>query len=357
MNPLNTSHRCQGFVTITILASLVSCVEPIDFHPKSDVISSLTVSGKLVYSNPSTITIAASRVLDYNPTPTDGVDLKTVYLFDEQGNEVEIPETGIGKYAKTLLSNDPDLQIRPGKSYGIRLETNNGKVYMSSLEDIKPVPAPTGLTYEASTRSVLDPAGYFFSVPYINFYLNTNILNPTSGEPAFLHWQIELTSKFNDAKAHICYRTQSINDNAIRILNAYEYKTDQASIPIYESSLYSSYAHGSYLHVIQESISAEAYEYWKSIRTILARSGNMFEIPAGKVRSNIRNIDDPDEDVFGYFYATETDTIRVYIDPASFDPISPYCASSGQNSSCISYCCDCSKDQSSTTTKPYYWKE
>ena len=357
MNPLIISQRCQGFVTVTILASLFSCVEPIDFHPQSDVISSLTVSGKLVYCNPSIVTVAVGRVLDYNPTPTEGVDMRAAYLFDDQGNEVQIPEVGIGKYALTIPPGAPDIEIMTGHSYGIRLESNTGKQYISTLQEILPVPATEQLTYEPSTRRVLDASGFFFNVPYINFYLNTKILNPTSGEPAFLHWQIELTSKFNDAKTHVCYRTQSINDNQIRILNGYEYTTDEASIPIYESSLYSSYAHGSYLHVIQEPIPAEAYEYWKSVRTVLARSGNMFEIPAGKVRSNIHNTDDPEEDVFGFFYATETDTIRVYVDPARFDPISPYCTSSGQNGSCISYCCDCSGDPASTITKPYYWKE
>lgn len=272
MNPLIISQRCQGFVTVTILASLFSCVEPIDFHPQSDVISSLTVSGKLVYSNPSIVTVAVGRVLDYNPTPTEGVDMRAAYLFDDQGNEVQIPEVGIGKYALTIPPGAPDIEIMTGHSYGIRLESNTGKQYISTPQEILPVPATEQLTYEPSTRRVLDASGFFFNVPYINFYLNTKILNPTSGEPAFLHWQIELTSKFNDAKTHVCYRTQSINDNQIRILNGYEYTTDEASIPIYESSLYSSYAHGSYLHVIQEPIPAEAYEYWKSVRTVLARS-------------------------------------------------------------------------------------
>lgn len=358
MSPQNNHRLFNKAIPLTMLSVLFSCVEPIDFNPKSDVISNLTVSGKLVYSNPSIVTVTVSRVLDYNPTPTDGVDLKAVYLFDEQGNEVEVTETGIGKYALTIPANHPGIRITPGKSYGIRLVSNGGKQYVSSLEEVRSVPLPNVLTYEPSTRRVLDASGYFFSVPYINFYLDTDILIPNSGKPAFLHWQIEQTSRFRDAENHLCFRTQSINDNDIRILNGYEYTTDQASIPIYESSLYSSYAHGSYIHVIQESISAEAYEYWKSVQTILRRSGNMFEIPAGKIRSNIKNVDDPKEDVFGFFYATETDTIRVYVDPSKFSPISPYCVSSGQNGgTCISYCCDCTNDPASTTTKPYYWIE
>ena len=357
MNTPANNRSIKGALMVPCVIALVSCVEPIDFRPASDVISNLTVSGKLVVNHPSIVTVSAGRVLDYNPTPTDGLDLKSVFLFDEDGNEVQIPATGIGKYALTIPDGFPGIRIENGKSYGIRLETHQGKQYVSSLEQVMTVPAPILLTYEPSIRRVLDPSGYYFSVPYINFYLTTNIVDQTSGTPAFLHWQIEQTSRFNDAHLHTCYRTQSINDDRIRILNGYEYTSDQARIPIHESSLNSSYAHGSYLHVIQESISAHAYEYWKSVQTVISRTGSMFEVPAGKVRSNIRNIDDPQEDVFGFFYVTGADTIRVYVDPAQFDPLPPYCASSGQGGTCISYCCDCSNDPASTTVKPYYWNQ
>lgn len=87
------------------------------------MISSLTVNGKLVYSNPSFVTVTAGRIIDYTPTPTEGLDLKDVLLYDEAGHEVSIPAVGIGKYALTIPQNFPGIQIERGKSYGIRLET------------------------------------------------------------------------------------------------------------------------------------------------------------------------------------------------------------------------------------------
>jgi len=357
MKPFNR-YRLFFAAGIALLASsFLTCVDSIDFKPKSDVISSLTVNGKLVYSNPSFVTVTAGRIIDYTPTPTEGLDLKDVLLYDEAGHEVSIPAVGIGKYALTIPQNFPGIQIERGKSYGIRLETKGGKQYESTLEPLLPVPEPISLTYESMIKHVIDPSGSEYDVPYLNFYLKTNILEPSSSRPSILHLAMEQTTEFQDTAHHTCYRTQPINDNNIRLINGYEFTTDQVEIFVYETPPHSGFSGDSYIHVIQESLPENAYSFYQSIQKVIARNGNMFEDPVGKVRSNISNVDDPEEDIFGFFYATEADTIRVFVDPMDLPPgITPYCIGSGQNGdSYIYYCQDCRIDPASTTVKPYYW--
>ena len=340
-----------------VAGNFFRCVDAIDFEPKSDVISSLTVSGKVVYGNPSIVTVTTGRVIDYSPTPTEGVDLREVILFDDSGHEVSLPAIGIGKYALTISPDFPGIQIEYGKSYGIRLEMLNGTRYESSLEPLQPAPKPIALTYESSVKHVIEPNGAEYNVPYLNFYLETNIDEPASGTPAILQLLLEQTTKFQDTASHTCYRTQKINDNMIRLINGYDFKVDQVELLVYETTLNSGFSGDSYMHLIQESLPVNAYTYFSSIQKVISRTGNMFEDPPGKVRSNIHNMSDPEEDVFGFFYAADSDTIRVFVDASTLPPgITPYCVGSGQfGNSYISYCQDCRIDPASTSVKPYYW--
>lgn len=204
---------------------------------------------------------------------------------------------------------------------------------------------------------MIESTGSEYDVPYLNFYLKTNILDPSSGAPSILRLSMEQTTEFQDTGSHTCYRTQKVIDNTIRLIDGYEFTTDQVDVFVYETTIHSGFSGDSYLHVIQESLPIDAYNYFTSIQKVISRTGNMFEDPAGKVRSNISNVNDPDEDVFGFFYAADSDTIRVFVDPMDLPPgITPYCIGSGQNGdSFISYCQDCRIDPASTSVKPYYW--
>ena len=45
------------------------------------------------------------------------------------------------------------------------------------------------------------------------------------------------------------------------------------------------------------------------------RTGSPFQPAPGNVKTNITNLTNPEKDAQGYFYATEHDTLRIYVDP------------------------------------------
>nr|HMQ60440.1 hypothetical protein [Flavilitoribacter sp.] len=130
--------------------------------------------------------------------------------------------------------------------------------------------------------------------------------------------------------------------------------------PVYETAPNYRFHEGYYLNLIQESLSSGAYEYWRQTQELLNRTGSMFESPVGKVQSNFKSLDDETEDVFGYFYATRQDTIRLYVRPeiaGSPPSLCPPSVPAGGRPCPIAVCCNCLDQANSSTAKPWYWIE
>ncbi len=67
------------------------------------------------------------------------------------------------------------------------------------------------------------------------------------------------------------------------------------------------------LHVQQQSLSSEAYDYWKRMNDQSVESGGMYEKQPASVVGNIYNVDDPEEVVLGCFYATQLREERIFV--------------------------------------------
>ena len=89
-----------------------------------------------------------------------------------------------------------------------------------------------------------------------------------------------------------------------------------------------------------------------------------------KLQSNVENINDPDEDVFGYFYVSQATDIRVKV-----DSVRTYCARGPAQGGtdlvgdCVldprtrrpevgadPLCCDCRTVPGVSTVKPDWWE-
>ena len=109
-------------------------------------------------------------------------------------------------------------------------------------------------------------------------------------------------------------------------------------------------------------MSEGAYNYWNQISQVIDRDGNMFEPPAGRILSNFRNVEDNSqaENAYGYFFATQIDTSRLYVAPEDVGAPTAYCpwpvAQISSPGSCPRFpCCDCLLENGSQLSKPTYW--
>jgi hypothetical protein len=171
-----------------------------------------------------------------------------------------------------------------------------------------------------------------------------------------------LTEPPSDPKT--CYVTESTLVNNVPSASGQNFAGQINDLAILQERLDARFAEGYYLSVFQQSLTRGAFNYWAGVGQLINREGTIFEPPVGKLVSNIKNIDDPDDEAFGYFYAAQQDTIRLFVSPefadtpsvrcpVIFDTVDPnfdYCES-------VPLCCNCLSADRSQLERPDFWVE
>jgi len=85
------------------------------------------------------------------------------------------------------------------------------------------------------------------------------------------------------------------------------------------------FVEGYHFKVITETVDENTYSYFEKIKQILSLSGSMFDPPAAKITGNMVNLTNEEATVYGYFYATEQDTMSQFIEPTTGDVPDFFC--------------------------------
>jgi len=341
------------------------CLEKIDLDIPRENQDNLSVQGRIVQGNPSVIEVGIKKIFDFTGIQSF-VKVQNVTIIDESGNELEIPQTSQGNYRLEIEPGNPDFEIKTGKSYKLRVLTFAGQLFESTYEPLLAVPKATDAIAEHIQEPFEAVPGEVEMVDKIRFSLTTPIVVPGDTEKARLLWEFEETYKITDSpiefgvESKTCYVTQDIGVTDVYLLNGNDLSGDMVTnFPVFKRNISSQFAQGYYLTIYQQSLSKDAWEYWFEVQQSLNRDGNMFEPPVGKIRSNMVNVNDPEEDVFGYFYTTTQDTIRVYVSPETAgNPVQlcPPNVPPPPGGGCpVFICCDCLDAEKSTTVKPEWW--
>jgi hypothetical protein len=191
----------------------------------------------------------------------------------------------------------------------------------------------------------------------------------TRNELVSLNWVVGSTYQFAEGmrsdpgyQTKTCYATSNVFTNDINIVAAQDYpgKNRVENIEIASTISDFRFSIGAYFTVVQKSLSQDAIEYWKEVKASNERSGSLYDVFPGRIRTNIKNENDRDEIVTGYFQVSEVDTIRLKViaDQAGFP--SQKCAL-WQEPMIISQedpdpCLNCLKLTNSTLIAPHYWR-
>lgn len=339
-----------------------SCLEEITLKDQSFETDAIIVQGKLVKGSPSLAEVRLERVGDFNGFQTatylSGASVK---LLDENGVSIELPERFSEKrYAATIAQDHPAFRVETGKAYRLELTLANGQRYESTLEPLLPVPDIDQVDFKTIERTRLNEDGLVISEDYLQFLLATQLKPADAEKKARLRWEFFSAFRITDDSQKLCYFYESLAPSGVYIYNGDEFDADKIEmLPQAEVQLNYRFAEGFYLTLVQESLTPEAFEYWNQIKKLISRSGNMFDPPPGKITSNLRNIANSEEEVYGYFYATEQDTFRMLIRPEEVGNPQTYCPLPPPREPPPSptWCDDCLLRQGSTLSKPGYWIE
>jgi len=244
----------------------------------------------------------------------------------------------------------------------------NGQKYISSQQRMISVPKPDSLSVQVVERPEVNAAGNITERTYVHLMVHTPLLNRFD-ESVSLSWLVTSAYEFRegtrmdpDYQVKTCYASNNIFQNDINISGKQDYpgKDRLSDFVIAETLSDFRFSTTYYFTVVQKSLSQESIDYWKEVKASNERSGNLYDVFPGRIRTNISNEDNNSEVVNGFFHVSEVDTMRLRVrgDMAGFPfPkcaawVEPIIISADDPDPCL----NCLKLSNSTLVRPPYWR-
>jgi|GEM_PF-359578 len=344
------------------------CLDPIELEAPKDILSAVVIQGRLTKGSPSVVRAEVSALFNFSGSSRRLIDVREVHLLDESGQSLEIPSVDLGVYELEIPEGHPSFRIETGSAYRLRVATRDRRVYESTPEPVLATPAAGNLSATIIDKEISNREGELAKVRFIQFSIDTRLTNAEGGPKARLKWDAIRTFRVTDLAIEdpdpkTCYITQFADINTLYLLDGGLIAGEEATgVTVHEEPVSNLFAEGYYLSVLQQSLSEGAFDYWRQANELIERTGSIFEPPAGKLRSNFTNINDPEEEAFGFFYATAPDTVRLFVSPELAGNPATRCPPTGplfnQSGDCAyPICCDCLSAPNSTVSRPDFWIE
>ena len=321
-------------LTIAIGLWVCSCVEPFNLNIGSNL-RILTVDATLTDSSDEQV-ITLTESVNSNGSAYSFPLLKATVEVVVNGTEkITLNEKGLGVYA--LPSS---FKLKPKTTYKLLFSKADGTKYESSEDQVTTVPEIIGVHDEFIVKGIEKGNNFFDPANYI--YLDTQ--DPANDKNNYL-WSWKLFER--QSVCATCYdgryfltpapercrvergfsgqifdyfcpgdcweiiKNQDLNvfsdiySNGNPITNRLI-----AKIPYYNIK-------GSLIEIKQQSISPDAYRYFKLLADQVQNNGSLVDTPPAALIGNVKNISNPEEAIAGFFMVTSVRTVRYWIDRKS----------------------------------------
>lgn len=376
---------------ISILVGLVltACIKTYEPDFKDDSIAKWVIEGS-INNQEGWQEVRVSQSSSYNAAYFFPNDQCQVSIINEQGLEFKMDNFGDGAY-RVWISEE---YLTPGNSYYLKVITPDDDVFESS-PDVMPEPTSLADSYfEIEDIPTLDPEVF---IRGLQFYIDLNAENENN---KYFRWRITETWEYESAypkefwydgqvhqyippdySTYTCWTTRQFDE--IFILSTESLEQNQANkIPLQFVSSQTEKLAILYSFLVEQiTMSEEAYLYWEQLAENVSIGEGLYASQPLAIQGNIRNIDDPDQSILGYFQAVNVSSKRYFIEPIPnlelnfFNKCSPaflrkglreiypweYPAylMSGDNGNWIPFilnyeCVDCTL-RGGVTTKPDFW--
>lgn len=287
----------QSYIVVFLL-TLLGCVDPIDVELNQNAARQLVVEGWIDDVNDFVVVRLNTSAINGVGSNSLGVGA-TVRIISGKGDIFVLEEPLPGLYATTSTP----LTGRVGESYQLEIQIWDGRMYESTMETM-PNPVSIGLTREEfiENRETTDEGTSFVSYSHDVFTELENTSDQHFVRLETIGWEnLQVDYELVPAGPQFCWQVQNpINREIILASNTgiagSAYETKIANVPVQSRLNY-------VVEVFAKSMSREAFAYWSEAQRQLNRGGGIFDPPFAPVIGNIRNIDDPNEVVLGYFHA------------------------------------------------------
>ena len=313
------------------------CIDPIDLDIDREGRQLVVYSHIDDGSGPYFVQLSRTTQIPFNYQPETGA---RITLHDDLGNEGRFyssNDEGIYYY------NEFSMQIVAGRCYTLRIRSASGNFYESEPECIPVYDAHSEVQVEF--KHIEENTGSFDALITINVMevsAQTTLEDPTkqyyirySPIQTFRFDPTNFPDPFNSIPPE-CYVERRIDPERLVLFSSVGFSgTRVPPIFLAQQQIDFAFITRNIISVETHLLTPRAYEYWRQISILLNNTGSIFDIPPAAVKGNIFNIDDPEEQVLGYFEATNVSVARtmrwrgdfpytVPDDPCLFDPTRPY---------------------------------
>ncbi len=306
------SGKLLRYGLLMIILIFGGCVDPIDLDIEREGFQ-LVVFGHIDTSTgPFYVQLQRTSELPFRYIPENGA---RITLHDDLGNEGRFFNAqGDGIYRYNTFS----MQLSAGRSYFVRIRTVSGELYESVPEQIPLNRATSEVSVNFETIEInTGSAASVISSNVVQVSAATTFENPAA--QYFIRYTPIQTFRFDvtnfpdpfNSVPPPCFVNRRMDPERLPLFNSGDFGSPQIPFILVGQNVYDyAWITKNVISVETHSISREAYEYWRKIRILLNNNGSVFDTPPAAVQGNIFNVNNPDEQVLGYFEASNVHVAR-----------------------------------------------
>ena len=301
----------SSLVLVFILVFIHGCIS--SFIPEtSEKKESLVVDGLITdqhgpYEVIVTKTMALGKVTKPDPVP-----MCIVSITDDEDHKEPLYEETQGHYLTS-----PSFVGVPGKKYVLEIITppsfaGSTRVYRSYPMELKAVPPIDSLYYEKIL--IKERQGSSGKKEGAEVYIDTY---DASGSCNLFRWDYEETWEFHlpfpAPPNKVCWITRKADVINIKSTLALS-ETRISRYPLDFISNESDRLSVKYSVLVnQYALNEDEFAYWEKMKNIYDNIGTLYDVIPSSVSSNIYCVDDPGENVLGYFSVSGKSSKRLFI--------------------------------------------
>ena len=288
---------------------LASCREEFDPPTKSSAENFLVVEGVLNVGGPTTIRITRSFRLE-DSARLRGERNANVSVEGKDNTIQLLSMTGDGIYTS------PNLNLVINNEYRLRIQTNNGKEYLSDYVIARQTPPIDSIGWEKNNDGV-------------QIYVNTS---DPSNNTRYYKWDFDETWEINSyyqslykyqngvvsprsasEDVYICWKN-AVN-SSIKIGTSTRLQSDVISKAplVFTPNGNDKFSVRYSIMVRQYALDKKAYEFYELMKTNTESLGTIFDPQPTEITGNIRCVTDATEPVIGFITASTISEKRIFI--------------------------------------------
>lgn len=317
-------ERAKILLILSIITVFfISCVE--QYSPEVNAYENLMViNGSIIKGNSiQTVTVSkTASIMEPDFYPVKGCQ---VTVTDNSGNIFTFYEEQDGIYTTSI----DESYLSYGSTFSLFVKTPDNKEYESEIETIYESSPIDSLFYEVESKQTsteFHEQGLQFYVDlkapedathrYLFDLIETYEIHTFYENEGFWDEDAKVLPVYNPLKDSIdvCWNTQPISayyTTSTENLTVNEKKKIPLSyVPSSSPRLNFRYS----LLVKQHALGQKAYQYHEQTNSLTDNSGNLYDSQPPQAPTNISNINNPDEKVLGYFWASSYSEKRIFFD-------------------------------------------